>query len=98
MRRILIVIFSHLIIATSYADNYQQMIDSSYVAIEADSLVKAEVYLKKAMRIEPANPNNYILLSNLGTIQRTLGKHDDAILSYSSALMLAPKSDRKSVV
>ena len=33
-----------------------------------------------------------MLLSNLGTIQRRLNNKEEALISYSSALMLAPKS------
>ena len=88
------ITFSLLFAFSSYlfSNDYQTFIDSSFVALENESYESAETYLKKAMRIEPANPNNYILLSNLGTIQRNLHKYDDAVISYSSALMLAPKS------
>ncbi|MEG1543638.1 MAG: tetratricopeptide repeat protein, partial [Tannerellaceae bacterium] len=43
-------------------------------------------------RLEPANPTNYALLTNLGTIQRRQGKLQDALLSYSAALSRQPKS------
>lgn len=71
---------------------YDTWVQRSFVALEADSTAQAEDYLKKALRLEPANPQNFMLLTNLGTIQRQLKKYDDALLSYSSALMIVPKS------
>ena len=74
------------------AQGYDEWVERSFMYIESDSLSKAEESLKNAMRLEPANPRNFLLLSNLGTLQRRLGKNDDALISYSSALMMAPKS------
>lgn len=92
MRTIKLLLLLFIPFSSLLAEDYFTYVDSSYVALEDKSYEDAETYLKKAMRLEPANPNNYILLSNLGTVQRNLLKYDDAIISYSSALMLAPKS------
>ena len=40
------------------------------------------------MRLEPANPQNGLLFVNLGTIQRRLGKLQDAEISYTCAISL----------
>lgn len=71
---------------------YDEWVQRSFVALEGDSIAVAEQYLQNALRLEPANPQNFMLLTNLGTIQRQLGKQQDALLAYSSALMLVPKS------
>ena len=74
------------------AQSYTDYIDSSFIYIEAGNLTKAENALLKALRTEPANPGNVLLLSNLGTIQRNLGKLPEALQSYNNALVMSPKS------
>lgn len=61
-------------------------------AIEADSLAQAEEYIRQALKLEPANPHNALLFSNMGTIQRRQGKQELAVESYSFALNFAPAS------
>ena len=84
-----LIIFSFIVLN---AQTYNDWIDKSFEALEKDSFPQAEEYLKKALRIEPASPLNYMLLANLGTVQRQLGKFEDALISYNSALMVSPKS------
>ncbi|MFV0397092.1 MAG: tetratricopeptide repeat protein [Bacteroidales bacterium] len=76
----------------SRAQTYNDYLDRSFSCLEMDDLICAEEALIKALRMEPANINNGILLSNLGTIQRRLKRFPEAIISYSSGLMLMPKS------
>jgi tetratricopeptide (TPR) repeat protein len=71
---------------------YAEFVEKSYDYIEKGDLLAAEMSLKEAMRLEPANPNNYALLTNLGTIQRRQGKTDEALLSYTAALSRQPKN------
>jgi tetratricopeptide (TPR) repeat protein len=56
-------------------------------------LPAAEEALKAAMRLSPANPLNFALLTNLGTIQRRQGKLDDALISYTAALSQQPNDE-----
>jgi tetratricopeptide (TPR) repeat protein len=72
--------------------NYEELIGKSYDYVEKEDLLAAEMSLKEAMRLEPANPNNYALLANLGTIQRRQGKKDEAIFSYTAALSRHPQN------
>ena len=74
------------------AQNYDELIENSFKYIETEDLQSAEIALKEAMKLEPANPRNVLLLSNLGTIQRQLGKREDAIISYTAALSRAPRN------
>ena len=86
MRTFLIIIGLFLFIGNSFAQSYEELIEKSYDFVDKDDLVSAEESLKTAMRKEPANPLNYALLTNLGTIQRRQGKLQDALISYTSAL------------
>ncbi len=70
------------------AQTYDEWESRSFDCLEADSLEAAEECLKRAMRLEPANAQNGLLFQNLGTIQRQLGRQDDALMSYSCAIAL----------
>ncbi len=72
------------------AQTYEKLIESSYEYLDKNDLPAAEESLKAAMRLEPGNPTNYALLTNLGTIQRRQGKKEDAIISYTAALSRHP--------
>ena len=72
------------------AQTYEELIGQSYDYAEQGDLPAAEAALKAALQREPANRNNFALLSNLGTIQRRMGKRDEALTSYTAALGLQP--------
>lgn len=74
------------------AQTYDERIARAMDAIEKDSLFLAEQLLKDALNDDPANMNNSLLLSNLGTIQRRMGKNKDALESYTLALNKTPHS------
>jgi tetratricopeptide (TPR) repeat protein len=76
--------------APAVSQTYEALIKKSYDCLEKKDLPAAEACLKEAMRLEPANPNNYALLTNLGTVQRRQGKRDEAIFSYTAALSRHP--------
>ena len=64
-----------LSIGHTYAQTYEEYIQKSYDFLDKNDLVSAEESIKAAMHLEPGNPTNYALLSNLGTIQRRQGIH-----------------------
>lgn len=74
------------------AQTYEEWVEKSCDYIDKGDLVSAEASLKAAMRLEPANPANFALLSNLGTIQRRQGKKEEALISYTAALSRHPRS------
>ena len=74
------------------AQTYDELITRAMDAVEKDSLFQAEQLFKEALRLEPSNMRNALLFSNLGTIQRRMGKNDDAVESYSLVLNLTPYS------
>ncbi|MDR2497720.1 MAG: tetratricopeptide repeat protein [Tannerellaceae bacterium] len=75
-----------------YGQTYEELVGKSYDYLENNDLLAAEMSLKEALRAEPANPGNYALLTNLGTIQRRQGKLDEALLSYTTALNRFPQN------
>ena len=72
------------------AQTYDELVGKAMDAIEADSLYDAEKWLKEALNKEPAHMGNSLLLSNLGTIQRRMGKPKEALESYTLALNKSP--------
>ena len=63
----------------------------SFDYLKENRLDSAEIALKTFLKKEPDNPINPFLLNNLGTIQRRLGKRDEALMSYTAALGEFPK-------
>ena len=76
----------------AYAQTYEELVGKAMDAVEADSLYDAEKFFKEALNKEPANMGNSLLLSNLGTIQRRMGKNKEALESYTLALNKSPHS------
>lgn len=77
-----------------HADNQQEIdwLERSFDYIERNQLDSAEIALKNELKRWPANPLNPFLLNNLGTIQRRLGKKNDALESYTAALGTYPQN------
>lgn len=71
---------------------YAEWCERAATAIEGDSLTQAQEYIRQALRLDPSNPNNAMLFSNLGTIQREQGQYELALESYQLALNLSPMS------
>jgi len=74
------------------AQTYEELVNRSADYIDAQDFPAAEQTLKAALKKEPANPGNILLISNLGTIQRHLKKYDEALLSYGIVLNKYPNS------
>ena len=74
------------------AQTYTEWIEFSFKYIDENKLDSAEIALKNALNLEPANSKNPFLLNNLGTIQRRQGKNKEALESYSLALNRYPRN------
>lgn len=74
------------------AQTYEDYITQSFDWLDTDSLTQAETALKQALRLEPGNPSNGMLLLNLGTIQRRMGKLQEAEDSYTIGLGFMPRN------
>ena len=73
------------------AQNGSDLLSAAFNYIEQNKLDSAEIALKTLLKNDPDNPVNPYLLNNLGTIQRRMGKHIDALISYTAALGTFPK-------
>lgn len=72
------------------AQNKVDLLSVVFDYIEQNQLDSAEVTLKNVLKNDPDDPLNPFLLNNLGTIQRRMGKHSEALLSYTAALETFP--------
>lgn len=68
------------------------MIDSAQQCINAKQWDRAEHFLLSAIKSDPGNPSNSLLLSNLATMQRRQGRLKEAIRNYSMAIDLTPNA------
>jgi len=71
---------------------YFSLVDSAQTCVENKQWSKAEIFLIDAIKCEPTNPSNSLLLSNIATIQRRQGRFDEAIKNYSMAIDLTPNA------
>lgn len=93
MMNYFVVFFLAFGLATTLsAQNYRELSERAVQAAEHDSLELAEQYIRQALKLEPANPHNALLFSNLGTIQRKRHQYDLALESYTYALNIAPRA------
>lgn len=63
--------------------SYEGYVKDALDYTEKRDFAAAEQSYKAALRQDPANPSNVMLLMNLGTMQRYLGKFDEALISYN---------------
>jgi len=94
MRFILCLIFilSCFYVSSQETTEYSRLVQKTADFLERDQLDSAEQSLFQAMKIDPSNANNSVLLLNLGIIQRHLGKYNDAKFSFSASLPNTPDS------
>lgn len=71
---------------------YFALIDSAQHYINDKLWDRAEQFLLQAIKSEPGNPSNSLLLSNLATLQRRQGKMKEALRNYSLAIDLTPNA------
>ena len=72
--------------APVYSQTNTAWLDLSFRYLEEQKPDSAEIALKNQLSQWPADPVNPFLLNNLGTIQRSLGKKEEALMSYTAAL------------
>lgn len=71
---------------------YLELADSADYFIARENWDKAESKILEALRLEPANFSNSLLLANLGLIQTQKGEFTKALQSLSLGLNIAPSS------
>lgn len=69
---------------------YEDYVKDALNYTDAREFSAAEQAYKAALRAEPANPGNVMLLMNLGSIQRYLKKYDEALISYNIVVQKHP--------
>ena len=74
------------------AENYMSLLDQIDKALTSRDWALSERLIKTALEMKPANPSNYLLMSNLGTVYRNQGKLDESLENYNMALSVEPKS------
>lgn len=88
-----------MIVTTAAAASADEA-SSRYIDLmgEADSAIargeyeEAEARLLEALRLEPANAANLILMSNLGMVQFYMGHTDDALATLTAACESSPRA------
>lgn len=78
--------------ATLYGQSYNDWIERYQSQVKNDSLEAAEQSLIAALKLESAGKQTGYAYSNLGTLQRRMGKNEQALDSYSKALIILPHS------
>lgn len=95
MQKLILIIilfcgFSEIALASS--PRYIALADSADNYIKAENWEQAEKTILTALRLEPGNFSNSLLLSNLGVVQTQQGHMDDALESFRLGLSIAPGS------
>lgn len=92
MKRALLYIFFLFAALNVNAQEYSNIVEKALNAAKKDSLVQAEKLFQQALKLDPSNIRNALLFTNLGTVQRRMGKSDEALKSYSLSLNITPYS------
>ena len=71
---------------------YLELADSADYFIARENWNQAESKIMEALRLEPANFSNSLLLANLGLVQTQKGDYNKALQSLSLGLNIAPSS------
>ena len=71
---------------------YLKLIERSDSAVKAEDYSAALDFINEALRLEPANPSNILLLSNAGMLQYYLGEDSLALETLNTAHAIAPVS------
>lgn len=78
--------------AQSPADSYLDLVDKADKSIARGKWSEAEATLLEAMRSDPGNPGNIMLLSNLGIVRFNMGRDSLALDALNQAHRIAPRS------
>lgn len=71
---------------------YAACITRSFDYLEEDSLQQAVEAIREALKLQPGNPSNGMLLGNMGSIQRRQGLLTEAEKSYTIGLGFLPEN------
>lgn len=71
---------------------YMQLADSADNYMKRERWGDAENIILTALRLEPGNFSNALLLSNLGVVRTNMGKMEEALEAFELGLSIAPRS------
>lgn len=95
MKRILflsIVFLSLSFEALASSPEYIALADSADNYIKKERWREAEQTILSALKMEPGNFSNSLLLSNLGVVRTNMGKYQQAVEDFTLGLSIAPRS------
>ncbi|KAA6346679.1 Lipopolysaccharide assembly protein B [termite gut metagenome] len=92
MKKILLITLVLLSLPIAAQTTYEQLSAQALQCVEKDSLEQAEELYRQVLKLDPANPHNALIFSNIGTLQRRMQRPSEAIESYTYALNIAPYS------
>lgn len=95
MKRILILVTAIVTLASAArasSPEYIALADSADNYIKMERWQDAENTILSALKLEPGNFSNSLLLSNLGVVRTNLGKMDGALEAFRLGLSIAPRS------
>lgn len=90
--RNLIILINLLLYGTAFGQSYIQYADSADNYIKINDWKRAENAILSALRSDPANPSNPMLVINLGIVRNHLGQFEKALESFDLALARIPNS------
>ena len=88
----IIITFIMALPASLKAQTYLDLVEAADKAIDTADWTTAESNLLEAIYLNPENPSNILLLSNLGIVRYNLGKDSLALDALDQAHRRAPKS------
>lgn len=71
---------------------YEALADSADNYIKRERWNEAESAILSALRLEPANFSNSLLLSNLGVVRTNQGRYEEALEAFDLGISIAPGS------
>ncbi|WP_300725082.1 tetratricopeptide repeat protein [uncultured Bacteroides sp.] len=90
MRKLILLSLLLCAMSAVKGQSYSELVEKAMDYTLKDSLAQAEELYKEALKLDPKNARNALLFSNLGTVQKRMGRLDDAIESYTMALNITP--------
>ncbi|KAA6342429.1 Beta-barrel assembly-enhancing protease [termite gut metagenome] len=91
-KKILVISLAFFSLPIAAQTTYEQLSAQALQYAEEDRLEQAEELYRQVLKLEPANPHNALIFSNIGTLQRRMQRLSEAVESYTYALNIAPYS------
>ena len=97
MKRLILLVAALAALLPAYADKaddniYMRMVSDADEAIAKGNFEQAERYLTDALNLQPTNPMNSMLISNLGMVRYYMGQDSLALVTLSHAHNISPAS------